>query len=201
MTPKKDDNAVVALLKKHGIQVVIFDMDQTAVACHSQGRLLRSALPDYLRHTTLAFQRFVPLLYHHGMHLAMATHSDASEYNDDEIRVETHIVGDELARAVVQHCCRNDESMMLAFCIVAYNPRCHADGHDELHRVKRYHMQVIQNRFGVKPHEMLLLDDTEEAIEDCRTYCGVHSVLIDATKRLQENDLFDYLRKLDDTTP
>ena len=52
----------IALLKTNGIEVVVFDMDLTAVAQHSRGCLKRTELSQYLDCATPAFQKLVPLL-------------------------------------------------------------------------------------------------------------------------------------------
>jgi hypothetical protein len=195
MTTQSDnDAAIIHLLHKHGIKVMIFDMDQTAVACHSQGCLLRSSLHGYLEQSTPAFRHLVPLLHRHGFPLAMATHSDSSEYTDT-ICPDTHIIGQELAKEVLMH--NFDNEIVDSFCIVAYNPKCYADGGNDMNQVKRYHMRVIRNHYNVKCEEMLILDDTKEVIDDCRDHCHVHAVYVDGSVGLRGNDLLDYLRALE----
>ena len=75
----------VALLQQHDIKVVSFDMDLTAVARHSRGRLKRGDdLKEYLSHATDAFQALVPALHQHGFHyLSIASHSDEAEFGGE----------------------------------------------------------------------------------------------------------------------
>jgi beta-phosphoglucomutase-like phosphatase (HAD superfamily) len=90
------------LLKEHSIQLVVFDMDQTAVAAHSRGRLERSEpeFSTFLNHATPDFLSLIPRLFAANISMAIATHSDAAEYGviDVEVQLETHVLGEDWAR-------------------------------------------------------------------------------------------------------
>src|SRR3569832_1535605 len=70
----------IALLRQHSIKVVTFDMDQTAVAMHSRGRLSRTKLDHYLDLATPDFVQLIPRLHREGFGLCIATHSDEAEF-------------------------------------------------------------------------------------------------------------------------
>jgi hypothetical protein len=185
------------LLKEHSIRLVVFDMDQTAVAAHSRGRLERSEpeFSTFLNHATDDFVSLIPRLFAANISMAIATHSDAAEYGviDVEVQLETHILGEELARALVDHHFPVD--MSSAFFIVAYNPRHRgAEGLLEDNRIKRYHMRVLKDHFQVQdPTDILFFDDVHHVVEDCRETCGVRAVLVDPQVGFQLSDLIHHL--------
>ena len=186
-----DYSSCVARLIALGIRVVAFDMDQTAVSQHSRGRLKREDLNQYLDQATPDFLALVPLLYSRGLKLAIATHSDEAEFGG-EVQPETHILGEELARALVQK--HFSPQIASAFHLIAYNPRHHgSEGQQESNRIKRYHMRKLIEYFQVLPHEVLFLDDTKGVVDDCIETCGVKTILVDAAKGFQINDLRDNL--------
>jgi hypothetical protein len=147
------------LLKEHSIRLVVFDMDQTAVAAHSRGRLERAepAFSTFLNCATADFVGLIPRLFAAGINMAIATHSDAAEYGvvDQHVQPQTHILGEELARALVDHLFPTEMSRFLF--IVAYNPRHQgAEGLLEDNRIKRHHMRVLKHHFQVQdPADML----------------------------------------------
>lgn len=82
----------IQVLRQRGFRVVAFDMDLTAVAMHSRGRLRRDKLNHYLEQATSDFVRLIPALFAEGFSLAIATHSDEAEFGND-VKRETHILG------------------------------------------------------------------------------------------------------------
>lgn len=190
-----DDNndieKCVRVLRDNGIKVCVFDMDQTAVAAHSRGRLRRGGLAQetYINRATRAFVELVPALHRNGFGLAIATHSDEHEYSEN-VRPETHILGSALARAVLEHHFEPDVSS--AFYVVAYNPRARGTMDDEKHKIKRHHMRLILDRFGVDPHEIVFWDDVPRNVQDCRVHFGVHAILVNATKGFQLHNVLGY---------
>jgi hypothetical protein len=161
-------------------------MDQTAVAVHSHGRLRREELKEYLSQTTKDFLSLVPALYHAGFQLSIATHSDEAEYSD-KIRVESHILGDELARALLQ---QFEPQIASAFFIVAYNPRVRSSREED--RIKRYHIRAIQQKFGVQASNILFFDDAMDVVADCREL-GVRTVRVDPKMAFRLSDLLEGL--------
>lgn len=196
--PKGTDSQterILDLLHQHHIKVVAFDMDQTAVAQHSHGRLKRGQpLEQYLDRTTPCFKALVPQLHSHGIGLCIATLSDEAEFGG-LVQPTTHILGSELARAVVE---RNfDPSVAAAFLIVAYNPKARGrDGQMEHNRIKRCHMRTIQQHFQVDPESIVFLDDTPQVVDDCRNHCGVRAILVDGRTGFQLSDLLSALVQL-----
>lgn len=200
--PEKDADiqTCIQLLHEHSIRVIAFDMDQTAVAVHSRGRLQRTdLLHSFLAKVTRDFERLVPHLHAEGLHLAIATHSDEAEFKTGrqamEIDPATHILGRELAAALLRHCFSDD--VATSFFIVAHNPRAHDQMKDPLNCIKRYHMREIQKYFSVKPREILFFDDTEEVVTDCVDHCGVRAILVDKEKGFE---VADFIRGLSSMT-
>jgi hypothetical protein len=180
--PTDQDNMSVDkcidLLKSHKIKLIAFDMDQTAVAMHSRGKLRREELDEYIAKATPAFMKLVPALHAHKLYLAIATHSDEAEFGG-EIQPETHILGKELATALVNQAFSED--IASSFFVVAYNPRWHAEGQKEENKIKRYHMKELQRHFEVEAKDILFLDDTPSVVEDCIQTCGVRTRLSKST--------------------
>ena len=118
------------------IRVVVFDMDQCLVARHSMGRLrIGSDLVDYLSRITPDFILFAKALHEKGIRLAIATHSDSIEYNEPFRSRATHIIGDDLAMAVLKH---SLPELVDAFHIVAWNPSARGNNNDQDSDKKRY---------------------------------------------------------------
>jgi hypothetical protein len=184
------------LLQEHSIRLVVFDMDQTAVAAHSRGCLERAELSTFLNHATADFKSLVPRLFAAGYCMAIATHSDVAEYgvkNEGFVQPETHILGEELARALLDH--HFPANVARAFFIVAYNPRHRGpEGELEVNRIKRHHMRMLTNHFQVQAAaDILFFDDTPHVVDDCRESCGVRAVQVDPEVGFQLSDLLNHL--------
>lgn len=163
-------------------------MDQTAVARHSRGRLRRGAtLEEFCKQATPSFKEFVPRLHAAGIHLAIATHSDEAEYERKNLDPKQYIIGSELARAVLS--ANFEPEIVEAFEVIGYNPKARGTTQDDRNKVKRYHMRCLQERFQVKPKDILFFDDVPHIVEDCRNSCEVHAVLVDANVGFHYNDL------------
>lgn len=188
----------IALLKQHSIRLVVFDMDQTAVAMHSRGQLRRTDLRDYLEHATPDFRQLVPALHQNGFFLAIATHSDAAEFSENKldqngclVQPETHILGEELVRALLLY--HFPQEMANSFGIVAYHPRVHAMGDQPAHRFKRRHMTQLLQQFQVSPEHVLFFDDEPANVVDCNHTCHVKSVQVDSQHGFRLSDLLNAL--------
>jgi hypothetical protein len=178
----------IDLLKSKGIKVVAFDMDQTAVSMHSRGRLRRGdPLDDFLGKVSNDFRNLVPLLHEHGFGLSIATHSDEAEFGG-LIKPETHILGSELASALIQRYFTSE--LVNTFFIVAYNPRARKDGNQEDNKLKRYHVRKLLQHFQVQPQEIVFFDDTPTVVNDCNR-CGLNAILVDANEGFQASDLLN----------
>ena len=182
------------LLNKHRIRIVVFDMDQTAIAAHSRGTLLRSDLAEFASRATPAFLQLVPALYKDGtFQLAVATHSDEAQFKTgchvDEIDPSTHIMGFELATQMLQICFPAEIAQ--SFLVVSYNPRARGTMEDPDNCVKRHHMREIRNYFGASSKDILFFDDTPEVVSDCLTSCGVKAVQVNANVGFQIEDLLN----------
>jgi len=180
-------------LRQQQIRTVAFDMDLTAVAQHSRGRLPRQLLEQFLDQAVEPFVQLVPALHRAGWNIAITTHSDEQEFGLllnrlQNIRRETHIMGDELVAALLRR--HFEETIVNDILVVAYNPRARGTTHSETNRIKRYHMRRVQEHFGLEaPHEILLLDDTWAVVKDCREHCGVRAIHVDCSTGLQWLDV------------
>ncbi|GBG29472.1 snRNA-activating protein complex subunit 1 [Hondaea fermentalgiana] len=190
---KRDHIETVAICDA-GIRVVAFDMDQTAVGAHSRGRLRRGApLAEFLSKTKADFIALVPELLERGLGVAIATHSDASQFRyNNVIRPSTHILGLELAQTVIRHAFSAE--IAEAFKIIAYNPRAHDEGTEDAFLIKRYHMRVLQEHYSVAAQEILFFDDARVVVDDCNETCGVRAFAVDP---LRGFELADAQRALD----
>jgi len=185
-TKRTEIQQCIAVLKREKIQVVAFDMDLTAVSSHSRGCLLRTELDNYLSQVTPDFLTLVPELHKFGFHLAIATHSDEAEFGG-EVQPETHILGTELATALVS---KFEPETASSIFIVAYNPRHHPDdAADENKLIKRYHMNLLKEKFQVEGKNIIFFDDTEHVVDDCRKTCGVHAFVVDPNHGFRLIDL------------
>ena len=111
------------------VQVVVFDMDQCLVARHSMGRLrIGSDLVDYLSRITPDFVFLAKALHKRGIRMAIATHSDSIEYDAPFRSRTTHIIGDDLVKAVLKHAVPD---LVDAFHIVAWNPSARGNKNDQ----------------------------------------------------------------------
>jgi hypothetical protein len=192
VTPERLQTCLT-LLKTHGIKIVAFDMDFTAVAEHSRGKLARSDLESYLSRATSAFQQLVPLLHENKFGLAIATHSDEAEFGGP-IQPETHILGKELATALVER--HFDSSISSSFFIVAYNPRVHPEDTVEENKIKRFHIRKLREQFGVDAEEIIFFDDTLAVVADCSETLGVRAIHVNPVTGFCIEDMIFYLGQL-----
>ena len=187
----------IALLHRQKIRCVAFDMDLTAVARHSRGRLRRVDLQhEYLDYAVPPFVELVPALHAAGIHVAITTHSDEAEFqcipNSRSIHRSTHILGHELVQALLQRHVP-DSNVRRDIFIVAYNPRVREDT-SRKYPHKRFHMERVRQHFAdlEHAHDILLLDDTLAVVRDCRQQCGVRAIQVSQpeTHGLQWSDIF-----------
>lgn len=183
----------ITVFQSQSIRVCVFDMDLTAVAAHSHGCLLRRDLEEYLNKATPCFRAIVPQLHASGIGLAIATHSDDAEYAGGHVHPETHILGTELARALVEYHFTTDVAN--AFFIIAYNPRVRGVT-DPRDLIKRHHMRQIRERFAVPSQQIVFFDDIEATVEDCVDYCNVRAIQVDPTVGFQCKDVLDNMLQL-----
>lgn len=178
---------VIDRLKANSVRTLAWDMDLTAVQKHSMGSLKRSDLEDFLKAATPGFVALVPELHRAGFGLAIATHSDEAEYGGSVTR-ETHILGEELARALVNR--HFSKEVADAFYVVAYNPSAHEDGKETDNAIKRFHMREIGSHFNAKPSEIMFFEDTPVIVYDCRKV-GVRAVQVNPRRGFQAKDILD----------
>ena len=122
-------------------------MDQCIVAEHSRGSIRRTgrSLYNFVQKVTPSFAIFANKLHNNGIRMAIATHSDAAEYNDIYRHPRDYIIGEELASKVLEYSVRE---IMDSFYIVAYNPRARKNFNLE-DANKKYHIRKIAKHYDV----------------------------------------------------
>ena len=159
-SPTQQAELFADLLIEHGIKVVAFDMDQCLVAQHSRGSLQRKHLSDYTSKVTVDFLVAVTTFARRGLFLAVATHSDAAEYNENRSESE-YIIGNELVERVLETAVPELKAL---FHVVAYNPTARKDDKYE-NRGKKKHIREIAARYNVEMSKVILFDDDIRNIE------------------------------------
>lgn len=174
-----DDNFSFFLdwLKANGFKIIVFDMDCTMSTSHCGPGLLREHLDDYISNTS---SDFIHLLHRiskqNEIRCAVATGSDPVEYGMPGQSTETHILGPDLATAVISaHC---PDALSLFEIMVGYDYRLHDVESDEScdfenREGKRHHMRLIKNHYKVEHHEMVLFDDAKSSLINEDGWVGV----------------------------
>ena len=154
-------------LARWGIRVVVWDMDRTMSSGHCGAGLEKAKLDDYVAEASMDFviaakalaadPRFV---------LAVATGSDPAEYDLPDQSRATHILGPDLARALLETHCPDAAS---AFEImIGFDCRLHGNRSED--NGKRHHMRAIAEHYGVDSADadamscMLLIDDSVSSL-------------------------------------
>ena len=143
-----------------------FDMDQTAVAQHSHGRLTTEGFGNYVASAKKAFVEVVPVLLEQGVKVGIATHSDSVEYVGD-VAKGTHLVGDDLVNALLK--ALFPEHIASQLFVVAYNPRRRGDTDNP---GKTHHIKRFAAHFDVATQDILLFDDDEQNITATSKLCS-----------------------------
>merc|ERR1719329_1525009 len=107
-----------------------------------------------------------------GMRLAVATNSDPAEYELEGQSRETHILGPDLAAALIRHHCGPDVLARFEV-MVGHDPDMHKDMTPLLG--KSVHMRKIAQHFGSRFETMVLIDDSPSRLENID---GWHGVLV-----------------------
>jgi len=165
----------VAGLLVRGINVVVFDMDQTMGSGHCGKGLPRSSLQEYVGKASPDFVEAIRVLCRlPGVQLAVATMSDPAEYDLPGQSRETHILGPDLARALIEHWC--PEAVSRFEVMVGFDHKLHSDVPEELG--KSVHMRRIAAHYGTPFKQMVLIDDSPKCLENLD---GWHGVLVTDT--------------------
>jgi len=168
----------ITFLKERGIACIVFDMDHTMSAHHCGPGLLKIKLKEYIG---AASKDFVSLatslaLYNsqkgeeHHFFLAVATGSDPAEYELEGQSRDTHILGPDLATALIRATC--PASVLPLFKImVGFDYRLHGKVPNQ--KGKRKHMRDISKFYGIPMSKMLIIDDSESSLENEEGYHGL----------------------------
>ncbi|CAM9628267.1 unnamed protein product [Discosporangium mesarthrocarpum] len=153
---------MAATLKSSGVKVVAFDMDQCMVKQHSRGCMTHDGLSGNLANVTPDFVAAVHALVKEGVKLAVATHSDQTEYNWLVDRTpKTHLLGDDLVWPVLRSSFPEYADELF---VVAYNPNARFWFQREEDQGKRRHVRVIAEWYGVDASDVIVFDDDEDNV-------------------------------------
>merc|ERR1711924_198099 len=104
-----------------------------------------------------------------GVRLAVATNSDPVEYDLPGQSRQTHILGPDLARALINHW--SPDTLPCFEIMVGFDPKLHKDVPPALG--KSVHMRRIAEHYHVPFECMLLIDDTPHNLENNDGWQGV----------------------------
>jgi hypothetical protein len=183
----------VSALRASGITVVVWDMDHTMSGMHCSDGLPNAELPAYLAATSPDFVELSAALSAAGFRQAVATGSDPAEYDLPGHSRESHILGPDLATALIRTASGDDDgqehgsstdrgapagvggrrTVLDSFEImIGFDYRLH--GKKPRDKGKRHHMRTIAAHYGpdVRMEEMLLIDDSRQSLVNEDGYLG-----------------------------
>lgn len=132
--------------------------------------LRREELDGYVNAVSRDFVEAASTIARAGRHrLAVATGSDPLEYDIPGQNRQTHILGPDLAEAVIRHWCADalpSFEIMIGF-------DCELHGGAATQKGKRHHMRQIAQHYGVQPHQMVLFDDSDMCLQNEDGWVGV----------------------------
>jgi hypothetical protein len=166
-------------LDTNGFEVVVWDMDKTMSAKHCGSGLLRVDMQEYVDHASPDFITVMKALSNQRednrmVRCAVATGSDPLEYSLPGQSKESHILGPDLAKALVSYHC--PEAMSLFDIMVGFDYRLHScDGKEGCLNMKgkRHHMRLIKEHLNVPFEKMVLIDDTPSCLVNEEGWSGV----------------------------
>lgn len=160
----------VAWVLASGIDVVVFDMDLTMGSGHCGEGLKLEELQSYVSGASPDFIEAVGALSGiPGIRLAVATNSDPAEYDLPGQSRQTHILGPDLAAALLRHWC--PEALHKFEIMVGFDHNLHRDVPVLLG--KSWHMRRIAEHYKVDFSRMVLIDDTASRLENSDGWRGV----------------------------
>ena len=197
-------------IERHSFEVIVFDMDCTMSTSHCGSGLPREKLSEYISNASNDFVKALRALClistTKSIKCAVATGSDPLEYDLPGQSKETHILGPDLAAAVVKHHCQ--DALPLFEVMVGYDDRLHNDNNSntasteqttgsgnqaENRSGKRHHMRLIQKHYGVPFQRMVLFDDYEGSLANEDGWVGVK---VDGNRGFRFADLHAFAPEL-----
>lgn len=167
-------------VRTHGIEVVVFDMDCTMSTSHCGAGLKKEEFQQYIDNASVDFITAIGALSKmETIGCAVATGSDALEYDIPGQSRESHILGADLASALIENYC--PAALHKFGLMVGYDHRLHAtctprgEGEGETLSMegKRHHMRLIQQHYGVPFHKMVLFDDHPSSLPNEDGWIGI----------------------------
>jgi len=158
------------LMARH-IEVVVWDMDHTMGSGHCGTGILHGAAVDaYVAGASRDFVEALGVLSSlPGLKLAVSTASDPLEYDLPGHSRDTHMLGPDLARELIGRCC--PEALPRFDLMVGYDPDLHPE--DPKLPGKSVAMRRIAAHFGADPSQMVLIDDSPNALQTTDGWYGL----------------------------
>ncbi|CAK9068405.1 Hypothetical protein SCF082_LOCUS34450, partial [Durusdinium trenchii] len=158
----------VQYLRARSIKVVVFDMDLTMGGGHCGEGILKEDAGAYIAKASPDFVEALRALVALDFKLAVATNSDPAEYDLPGQSRESHILGPDLATALIKYWCR--EALPKFEVMVGFDP----DLHDDPRLLgKSHHMRIIAEHYQVPFEEMLLIDDSARNLRNTDGWQGL----------------------------
>ena len=166
-----------------GFMVIVWDMDCTMSAQHCGTGIPKDRLQDYISSTSKDFITVMnaiaeisetsPNNHISKVRFAVATGSDPIEYGMHGNTKETHILGPDLATAIINQYC--PKTLPLFEIMVGYDCREHPEDQNETVNIegKRHHMRLIQKHYNVPFEKMVLIDDSPSSLINEDGWIGV----------------------------
>eukprot|EP00931_Biecheleriopsis_adriatica_P005650 TRINITY_DN107144_c0_g1_i1.p1 TRINITY_DN107144_c0_g1~~TRINITY_DN107144_c0_g1_i1.p1 ORF type:complete len:302 (+),score=40.93 TRINITY_DN107144_c0_g1_i1:53-958(+) len=160
----------VAWVLANGFEVVVFDMDLTMGSGHCGYGIKLEDLDKYISGASPDFVEAVQVLSKiPGVQLAVATNSDPAEYDLPGQSRKTHILGPDLAKALISHWC--PDAVDSFSIMVGFDHDCHKDV--PLLPGKSWHMRRIAEHCKVPFSRMVLIDDSASRLANNDGWRGV----------------------------
>ncbi|CAJ1439995.1 unnamed protein product [Effrenium voratum] len=142
---------------------------------HGSGPLRRGHLEgehasEYIGKASPDFVEALRALTSSDVRLAVATNSDPLEYDLPGQSSETHILGPDLAAALIKHWC--PEALDKFEVMVGIDPDLPARKEEEKLPGKSRHMRVIAEHYKVPFSQMLLIDDSARNLNNTDGWQG-----------------------------
>eukprot|EP00439_Symbiodinium_sp_Y106_P039165 s2340_g4.t2 len=169
--------------------VVLIEKDCTMGSGHCGGGIRKEAAAEYIAGASPDFVEALQLLAAEpDIRLAVATNSDPVEYDLPGQSRETHILGPDLAAALIGHWC--PQALPKFEAMVGFDPSLPEHADEPMLPGKTWHMRRIAELTGVPAKKMVLFDDAARNLE---TDDGWRGVLVrDGRVGFQFKDAFAY---------
>ena len=186
---------IIAGLRDQNAKAVVFDFDCTISLTHSGGRVRKERFPQFLEgNISPCFKTILPMLINEGFQVGVATFADGFR------APATHVAGEEMIRQFFQHHFKDDFRDRIPI-VAAYPENYQAEeGYKQIGLTspmpmnKEYHLVKLAHTWGLKPSEMVLVDDDLQNVEAARQ-AGHHVRFVRIRQGVTKEDMLDPSRK------